>query len=139
MILYRKKFAGPLLIGAAVGTALALAPAAHAEPPYAEIRRVLDPDRKLLEENYRDETGNLVEDENGIAIIRYGYDENGNKISEQYYNAVVEPFCPEKKGYASAVFEYDAEGNQISQAYYDETGKRVLAASGYEKTVLEYD
>ena len=48
MILYRKKFAGPLLIGAAVGTALALAPAAHAEPPYAEIRRVLDPDRKLL-------------------------------------------------------------------------------------------
>ena len=51
MILYRKKFAGPLLIGAAVGTALALAPAAHAEPPYAEIRRVLDPDRKLLEEN----------------------------------------------------------------------------------------
>ena len=48
MILYRKKFAGPLLVGAAVGTALALAPAAHAEPPYAEIRRVLDPDRKLL-------------------------------------------------------------------------------------------
>ena len=90
--------------------------------------------KMLAEINYRDENGNLQNDEiNEAAIIKQKYDKNGNLVEETAYN----PDGTLKKdwyGFAIYRWEYDAQKTRIKGAFYDEKG--VLTKKRFSETAI---
>lgn len=90
--------------------------------------------KMLTEIDYRDEKGNLQNDEiNEAAIIKQKYDKNGNLVEETTYN----PDGTLKKdwyGFAIYRWEYDTQKTRIKGAFYDENG--MLTKKRFSETAI---
>ena len=78
--------------------------------------------------NYLDKEGADVSEE------RYEYDNDGNIISQSFFDA--KGNLTEKDGYASAKFEYDDKGNPIKLSYFDAQN---APATDIAEIIAEYD
>ena len=68
----------------------------------------------------------------GIAVIRYGYDANGNEISRSYFDEKDNPMN-NHSGYQKASYTYDPLDMQTATAYFDKAGSPVNDRSGIYK------
>jgi hypothetical protein len=71
---------------------------ADPEKPYAQIIDIMDNNRQVIEEQFLDEAGNLVANEDGYAVMKKTYDENGKVTSTSYYGTDEKAFFVERLG-----------------------------------------
>ena len=131
----------------------AAAGAAAAETPgktYTQITDIMDNARHVVEERYYAADGSIVACEDGYAIMRKEYDDNGNVVSTAYFDTADQPFLVEKLGYASisesgeqklrrCQYTYDENKNIASEEFFDAEGTPILSADGYHKGVYTWD
>lgn len=92
------------------------------------IAWVYDPSGNCTETSYRDaETNELVENRNGIAVIKYVWDDKGNMLEKSFFDKKGEP--RESYGYAVTKYTYDENGYTKTERYYDAKGRLAINAS----------
>ncbi len=74
----------------------------------------------------------------GIAIIKYEYDDRGNQIKQSYFDENDQPINGHS-GYHSISYTYDPLDMLTSQSYYDKYGSRANDRDGIHKYVYEKD
>ena len=108
--------------------------------PYTQITSIMDNARHVVEERYYAADGSIVACEDGYAIMRKEYDDNGNVVSTAYFDTADQPFLVEKLGYASISMSYDDAGNKIGETYYDTSGTVIsLENKNYAGVRYTYD
>ncbi len=116
-----------------------IAEADEIQREYVEIQTVMDADRHVLEESYLDAESNLVDCEYGYAIVRYEYDEQGNKVRETFFSKE-DRVVDSAKGYAFAAYSYYESGKIEKENFFDASGKPViLSDKGYASVSHEYN
>ena len=73
--------------------------------------------------------GNCWRNHRGYAIIRYKYDDRGNKLEEAYFGEDGKPRQP--YGYAIERMQYDGQGSEIKLADFAAGGAPTSAARGF--------
>lgn len=87
-----------------------------------------------------DADGNLLADNNGVAIYRYGLDERGNEIEMSFLGTDEKPILHKEYNVSLVRWEYDNRGNYIAESYYDIDRNPVLIdGNGFAMQRLEYD
>lgn len=74
----------------------------------------------------------------GIAVLKYGYDDRGNEIKRFYFDENDQPINGQS-GYQSITYTYDPLDMLTSQSYYDKYGNRANNRNGIHKYVYEND
>lgn len=100
------------------------------EKLYTNIQDLLDSDRHLLEERFLDASSKLVLNENGYAVEKDEYSDNGQQISRSYYDDQEEPALL-ADGYHTVKSTFDEEKHKLSDSYFDVDGNPVIIAKGY--------
>lgn len=105
----------------------------------ADLRRVYNDRRQIVEESYFDANGNPIKDNEGIHHIVVRYDSRGNEIERRFYdprgNADVD-----KYGVAQYKYVYTPTGNVTEITYFGKDGRPVLAGiSDSYGTLSEYN
>ena len=86
-----------------------------------------------------DNTKNRTPLENGMACIRYTYDDMGNVVREQYLDMQGKPYLTNDRG-AETQRIFDKYGNNIEESYHESGGNLYLTPSnGYAIVRKKYD
>lgn len=72
------------------------------------------------------------------AIVRYEYDNKGNKIQTSFFDVHDKP-CINNEGYAIYKNQYDAMGRLIRQTYFDGNGVPTQPAVMVPEALVQYD
>lgn len=106
---------------------------------YARITYTYDEEQQLLEEQYFDTEGNLINQGDGYARIQYEYSESSSDYTMRYYDEDGELILYQGL-YASVEREYDLEFTwQVSEeSYYDLEGDLCCNEDGYAVVSYKY-
>ncbi len=105
---------------------------------YAEVKREYK-GSDLLHEAYYDTNGKPVNRTDILyASIDIKYDENHNRIQENYYDKAGKSILS-WSGFATIERDYDENHNLLSEKYYGTDGKPVLYKAGYASFERTYD
>jgi len=74
----------------------------------------------------------------GIAILKYEYDDHGNQIKQSYFDENDQPINGHS-GYHSITYTYDPLDMMTSQSNYDKYGNRAINRDSIHKYVYEKD
>ncbi len=74
----------------------------------------------------------------GIAVLKYEYDDRGNETKRSYFDENDQPINGQS-GYHSITYTYDPLDMLTSQSYYDKYGNRANNRDGIHKYVYEKD
>jgi len=89
-----------------------------------------------LNESFK--TTSASEAGDGIAVLKYEYDDRGNEIKRSYFDENEQPIN-NHSGYHSISFTYDPLDMQISESYYDRYGNPVSNRDGIHKYIYVRD
>lgn len=97
--------------------------------------------RECVEERYLDERGKLVpHKDNGYAIVKYQYDDQGRPLLETYYNVRESTTLHKRYHCAGRKFAYDETGRRTDEWYLDWDGAPMARRDlGYAQVHWEYD
>ena len=105
---------------------------------YVEVSRVYQ-DADRIQESYLGDDGKPVNRiDTCYASVKMGYDEEHNRISEQYFDKYGRAVRA-SSGYAAVKRTYNDQGRITEEAYFDENGTAVTIASGIAEKKREYD
>ena len=93
----------------------------------------------LLSMNNIDESGNLVEEETGVAIDEPVYDKNLNIVSYKFLNAKKEPVVGTFIGAAGGIVTYDENGNVLQYVTVGLNGKPMVGNRAYVFRNYKFD
>lgn len=98
------------------------------------------PNGRVKECRYYDENQNLTLNNDWYAIVRFKYDNNGNRIETSFYDVDSNP-CYYKNGlYHRVEAEYDIKGNTIRETFWDINNHLTINEKGmYAVARYEYD
>lgn len=83
---------------------------------YATILREYDAYHNITKESYLDAQGLPCEDENGVGIYLYSYDEKSQMLLEEYQSIYGEQCA--KDGYVAIEYQYDVKGRISCSKYF---------------------
>lgn len=105
----------------------------------ADLRRVYNGSRQIIEESYFDAHGNPVKDNEGIHRMVLKYDGSGKELERRFYDANGNPDV-DKHGGAQYKYVYTPTGNIEKITYFGKDGRPVLTdISGSYGTLSEYN
>ena len=97
---------------------------------YAEVRKELDENDRIIRESYYDTQGEPCIIEAGYATVLWEYDESGNPVKEIYLDSTGNmTLCT--IGYAEINREYNTQNRCIREIYLDENGMRKKLPDGH--------
>ena len=82
--------------------------------------------------------GKAMNDEFGKATLKMTYDELGNLVEADAYDAS-DNITMTKDGWAKVILKYDTAGNREEGAYFDTSGNATLHKAGYHRYIGKYD
>lgn len=80
----------------------------------------------------------LILSSENIAGWNSIYDDNGNEVERNFFNAKGE-VCLVKGNYAQWKAKYDERGNQTELAYYGTNGQPIISTDGYASSKSKFD
>jgi YD repeat-containing protein len=98
----------------------------------AIIKYSYDQSDNKVETIYCDKNGQPLK--NGLAIIRFVYDDNRNITEERHLNSkkqLTTNICIYK-------YEYDTKGRKIEERCYDNSEKLITTVAGYKSSITRY-
>ena len=95
----------------------------------------------LSEVRFYDSEGNISLRKQGVAIIKYSYDEKGNETEQSYFGINSEPVMANDDigSYSRAVIKYDSRNNIILESYFGVNGELLNVNGGFSRIVRQYD
>lgn len=83
--------------------------------------------------------GSPMNDKMGNAEYRVSYDELGNPLTEEAFDAGKAPITLKAEGYFRLTHRYDEFGNEITRSYLDEFNNPVNIKDGWHRSEYRYD
>ncbi len=110
------------------------------ESSYARIEYTYNDEMRLVEEQYFDIDGQLINQVDGYAKIQYEYSESAYDYTKSYYDEDGN-LTLYKGSYAMIKVEYDLEHawNKSKESYYDLNGDMCSNEIGYAVVTYKYD
>ncbi len=101
------------------------------------VKRFYFSNEKLIAQRNYTVNGKLIDDEVGVAIYEYKYDDKGNLISIRYFDNEKKSFQMSYAGPAAIEYKYDDKNNRTEVTYYN--AKNELLDLGTAIIKYEYD
>ena len=105
---------------------------------YAKIARQFDSHDNYTKEEYMDEFGNRIEDDNGIHCYAYTYDQLGRRISISFFDKFLEP-TQESFTYFMSKHKYEESGLLSSTSYWRNNDSKMTRWSGEHEVNYKYN